>query len=125
MSTRSNSRVVLSRISRSRNRKRPGIKDHKLLDVTHQNKKTPRIKQLPKIPSLKDFLHKQNVVNQYRSFARAAALISDNHWKQHVLKEIRETFQSNRNETDKLAISMAFKEVSYSSSQVEACTPLS
>ena len=64
--------------------------------------------------SLKDFMHRQRVLKQYREFVRTTYKMpsDDASWKSQILTEIRETYRSRMNETDKLSISMAVTDVS-------------
>ena len=62
------------------------------------------------IPSLKDFVHKQTVIRQYRGFLRAVGIIPDDHWRSQCKEEVRKTFKLEQNEKDQLRITMAVKE---------------
>ena len=63
-----------------------------------------------KIPSLKDFVHKQTVIRQYRGFLRAVGTIPDNNWKGQCQEEVRKTFRLEQHEKDPLRISKKEKE---------------
>ena len=67
-----------------------------------------------RIPSLKDFMHKQRVLKQYRDFFRAVRCIpdEDGEWKGQIQNEIRDTFRMRVEESEKLAITMAITDVS-------------
>ena len=62
------------------------------------------------IPSLKDFVHKQTVIRQYRDFLRAVGTISDDHWRRQCQEEVRKTFRLEMNDKDPLRVTMAVKE---------------
>lgn len=62
------------------------------------------------MPSMKEFLHKQSIVKQYRGFFRAITMIPDEKWRIHARDEVRTNFAPYKQETDSLAISMATKE---------------
>jgi hypothetical protein len=68
--------------------------------------------KLGKIPSLKEFVHKQNVIRQYRGFFRAVKMLNDEKFQLQGGNEVRQMFRTMQNETDKLSISMALKDVS-------------
>ena len=61
------------------------------------------------VPLLKEFLHKQTVLRQYRSFLRAVKLISDSQSRSTAIEEVRRSYRLDT--MDKLSIQMAVKEV--------------
>jgi len=65
-----------------------------------------------KIPSLKEFVHRQNVVRQYRGFLRSVNMLNDKTFELQGRDEVRQQYRSMKDETDKLSISMAVKDVS-------------
>jgi len=67
-------------------------------------------KTLRNVPSMKEFLHKQTIVKQYRGFLRSVAMIPDEQWRIHARDEVRQSFGAYKQETDNLSISMAIKE---------------
>jgi hypothetical protein len=69
-------------------------------------------KDLEKIPSMKEFLHRQKVIRQYRGFLRALDAINDDSFKHQGRDEVQRQFRALKHETDALTISMAVKEVS-------------
>lgn len=69
-------------------------------------------KSMPSIPSLKEFLHQQRVIHQYRHFLRAIANIDDPKWRDQLLCDVRKGFKDLRSSTDSIANQMALKEVS-------------
>ena len=102
MSTRNGS-VTINRWAGPRSRSR-------LKGETSSKQATQR-KRLRNVPSMKEFLHKQSIVKQYRGFFRAITMIPDEKWKIHARDEVRTNFAPYKQETDSLAISMATKEV--------------
>ena len=62
------------------------------------------------LPSLREFVHKQTVLHQYRHFLKAVRLIEDKCYKQEALQEITTQFRKDSMETDSLSIQMAVKE---------------
>lgn len=66
--------------------------------------------KLRNVPSMKEFLHKQTIVRQYRGFMRAVATIPDEKWRIQARDEVRNSFALHKNETNNIAISMATKE---------------
>ena len=67
-------------------------------------------KSLENVPSLKEFVHRQSVVRQYRGFLRAVKKLNDATFEEQGRNEIRQQFDSLKYETDKITISMAVKE---------------
>ena len=50
-------------------------------------------KKLPgKLPSLQEFVHKQNVIRQYRHFLKAVCIIEDQGQKLQALQEVKSNF---------------------------------
>jgi hypothetical protein len=68
--------------------------------------------KLGKLPSLKEFVHRQNVVRQYRGFLRSVNMLNDAKYQLQGRDEVRQQFKLLKDETDKLSISMAVKDVS-------------
>lgn len=97
-----NGGVTISRYAGPRSRSR--LKD------TSSSKRATQTKRLRNVPSMKEFLHKQTIVKQYRGFLRAVAMIPDEQWSLHARNEVRNSFAPYKQETDNLAISMAVKE---------------
>eukprot|EP00979_Chaetoceros_neogracilis_P000052 scaffold17_cov259-Chaetoceros_neogracile.AAC.4 len=91
MSSRNAGRVVINRTRSAKSR--GGARD-----------------KLGKIPSLKEFVHKQNVIRQYRGFFRAVKMLNDEKFQLQGGNEVRQMFRTMQNETDKLSISMALKD---------------
>jgi len=92
MSARNGSRVIINRTTGPRTRSNKG-------------------RQLTEVPSLKEFIHRQSVVRQYRGFLRAVNCINDEKFRRQGRDEIRQQFGSTKNEIDQLAVRMAVKEV--------------
>ncbi len=99
MSTRNGSRIILSR-TRGR-RKSPATESSKVKEI----------------PSLKDFLHRQKVIHQYRGFLKTLKHVNDEGSKSQILKEIRQSFSAYKYENfdrddseQQVAVSMAVKE---------------
>ena len=62
------------------------------------------------LPSLREFVHKQKVLHQYRHFLKAVNLIEDKQYKLEALQEVTTKFRRDSMETDSLSIQMAVKE---------------
>jgi hypothetical protein len=67
------------------------------------------------IPSLKEFVHRQKVIRQYRGFFRVLKCIDDEQHKVQMKNEIKQSFSILKNannaiEEEKLAISMSLTE---------------
>mmetsp|Transcript_16160 Transcript_16160/g.23012 ORF Transcript_16160/g.23012 Transcript_16160/m.23012 type:complete len:171 (+) Transcript_16160:107-619(+) len=62
------------------------------------------------LPSLKEFVHKQAVIRQYRTFLRVIAMISDSSARLQANEEVKQTFRRHACETDEVSISMTVKE---------------
>ena len=62
------------------------------------------------VPSLKEFVHRQTVIRQYRGFLRAVACIPDPTFQLSSKKEVQTSFGRYKNETDALTIQMALRE---------------
>lgn len=76
----------------------------------NSNNNNNTTKLLEKVPSLKDFMHKQSVVSQYRSFLRTLQTIDDDVWKNQLKKDVQKEFQKNIQQKDPMAVKMAFNE---------------
>jgi len=74
------------------------------------SKRAAQGKRLRNVPSMKEFLHKQTIVKQYRGFLRSVAMIPDEQWRIHARDEVRSSFTTYKKETNNLSISMAIKE---------------
>ena len=62
------------------------------------------------VPSLKEFVHRQTVIRQYRGFLRAVACIPDPTFQLSSKKEVQTSFGRYKDETDALTIQMALRE---------------
>ena len=62
------------------------------------------------LPSLKEFVHRQTVIRQYRGFLRVVACIPDPTFQLSSKKEVQTSFGRYKSETDALTIQMALKE---------------
>ena len=62
------------------------------------------------VPSLKEFVHRQTVIRQYRGFLRAVNCIPDPTFQTSSKKEVQSSFERYKNETDALTIQMALRE---------------
>ena len=62
------------------------------------------------LPSLKEFVHRQTVIRQYRGFLRAVACIPDPTFQLSSKKEVQTSFGRYKSETDALTIQMSLKE---------------
>ena len=62
------------------------------------------------VPSLKEFVHRQTVIRQYRGFLRAVNCIPDPSFQTSSKKEVQTSFGRYKNETDALTIQMALRE---------------
>mmetsp|Transcript_22577 Transcript_22577/g.49007 ORF Transcript_22577/g.49007 Transcript_22577/m.49007 type:complete len:187 (+) Transcript_22577:43-603(+) len=62
------------------------------------------------LPSLKEFVHQQTVIRQYRGFLRAVSMIPDPAFQRSSVEEVRTTFLRYKDETDVMAIQMAVRE---------------
>ena len=62
------------------------------------------------VPSLKEFVHRQTVIRQYRGFLRAVNCIRDPTFQSSSKKEVQTSFGRYKNETDALTIQMALRE---------------
>lgn len=96
MSSKSNDllKVIVSRSSKPRLR-------------TRQNNSNTN----DSIPTLKEFMHRQKVISQYRGFLKAIRNIDDINAQRTMKNEVRTGFKSMIHEKDKISISMALKEV--------------
>ncbi len=104
MVNKNNMRVVVNRTRAARLRQSREELQH--------NKGSSRLSGVsPNIPSLKEFLHRQNVRRQYRDFFRVVNSIKDDTYRIQGRAEVRKEFEALKYETDKLAVSMAIKEV--------------
>lgn len=70
--------------------------------------------QLKDIPSFQQFMHRQQVIQQYRDFFKAIRTINDdnnnNNTRKSMENEVRISYKRLIGEQDSLAISMAVKE---------------
>lgn len=62
------------------------------------------------IPTFKEFMHRQQVISQYRGFMKAIRTIDDTNAQSSMKNEVRTGFKSLLHEDDKLAVAMALKE---------------
>ena len=62
------------------------------------------------VPSLKEFVHRQTVIRQYRGFLRAVNCIPDPTFQTSSKKEVQTSFERYKKETDALTIQMALRE---------------
>ena len=62
------------------------------------------------IPSLKEFMHRQTVLHQYRNFLKTLSFIDDVTWRNQLIQDVSSTFRRNHRETNPVAIKMALKE---------------
>mmetsp|Transcript_26146 Transcript_26146/g.75485 ORF Transcript_26146/g.75485 Transcript_26146/m.75485 type:complete len:193 (-) Transcript_26146:396-974(-) len=62
------------------------------------------------VPSLKEFVHRQTVMRQYRGFLRAVACIPDPAFQSSSKREVQTSFGRYKNETDALTIQMTLRE---------------
>ena len=68
----------------------------------------PRKRSLPNAaPSLQEFLHKQKVLQQYRSFLKSIRLIKDTSERQNAFQEVNREFKRHAALQDSLATQMA------------------
>ena len=100
-------REVLSRSSKPRLRGRQSSKNEEKRTAT-----APLKGREFDIPSFKEFMHRQQVISQYRGFMKAIRTIDDTNDQASLKNEVRNGFKSLLHEKDKLAITMALKEVS-------------
>lgn len=81
----------------------------------------PRLRQSKKkalgkeidIPSLKEFMHRQKVISQYRGFMKAIETVDDKNAQYSMKNEVRTGFKSLKDEEDTLAVAMALREVGF------------
>ena len=120
MASRNGTRIIINRSKGPRNRNQlngrtnsiNGNKNGNIQDGTNNTEHSNLVRsRLGNLPSLKEFVHKQSVVSQYRGFLRAVDLIPDEHWRKQARNEIRETFKAFKDEKDAVATKMAVKEV--------------
>jgi hypothetical protein len=98
MVIRNGARVVVNRARGTRNRN------------NNQSNTNTESNRLQEIPSMKEFMHRQNVQRQYRGFLRAVNCIQDISYRTQGKEEVRREFAARKLETDSLAVSMAVKE---------------
>jgi hypothetical protein len=94
-------KVVLTRTSKPRTQTRPRTR-------TRTGNRNTTEKQ--DIPSFQEFIHRQQVISQYRGFLKAIRTIDDSNSQIGMRNEVRTGFKSLMNEEDKLAITMAMKD---------------
>mmetsp|Transcript_24659 Transcript_24659/g.30327 ORF Transcript_24659/g.30327 Transcript_24659/m.30327 type:complete len:159 (+) Transcript_24659:181-657(+) len=101
--------------SKSNNIGKVIINNHQ--NITRSNKPRSRInhnkkaRMTEKIPSLQEFMHRQKVVNQYRSFMKVISnKIDDDTYNIQMKKEVRGGFKRLVDEKDDMVIAMALKE---------------
>jgi hypothetical protein len=75
-------------------------------------KKESGRKDIEKIPSMKEFIHRQKVIRQYRGFLRALNMIDDESFQKEGKNEVPRQFKAMKCESDALSVSMAVKDVS-------------
>jgi hypothetical protein len=75
-------------------------------------KKESGRKDIEKIPSMKEFIHRQKVIRQYRGFLRALNMIDDESFQKEGKSEVKRQFKAMKCESDALSVSMAVKDVS-------------
>jgi hypothetical protein len=59
------------------------------------------------VPSLTEFVHKQKVLDQYRSFLRSIRLIADERERENAFQEVHREFKTHKALQDPLATQMA------------------
>jgi len=59
------------------------------------------------VPSLKDFVHRQSVLRQYRGFLRALRCIPDEVYRASSVEEVQRSYRANRDEIDPAGVKMA------------------
>lgn len=70
-----------------------------------------RKRSLPSsVPSLQEFVHKQKVLHQYRSFLKSIRLIEDTRERQNAFQEVHREFRNHASLKDPLATQMAVTE---------------
>ena len=116
MSARNSGKVMISR-SRSRLRK---SQLNKNVDDLHSHKGPTNInieskghisrRNTESILSLKEFMRRAAVRNQYRSFLRTLSKIDDEQWKNQLWSDVSSNYRRNASSTDPMAIKMAFSE---------------
>jgi hypothetical protein len=88
---------------------------------------TPRkLRSLPgTVPSLQEFVHKTQVLKQYRSFLRAIRLIDQEEDRQHAYQEVKREFKTHSALQDKIAKQMAVTEGERNLKQVQSLVGVS
>ncbi len=109
MSSRNGSRVVVNGfVNGAAKRRSQGPRTRSSIRKTDEESIRER---LGNVPNLKEFMHKQTVIKQYRTFFRVVKLIPDEEWRVHCHNEIRTSFELNKNESSRLSRMAAVKEV--------------
>jgi len=81
----------------------------------------PRKRSLPNaVPSLQEFVHKQKVLKQYRSFLRSIRLIDDTSERQSAFQEVHREFKTHAALKDPLATQMVVTEGERKLKQVQS-----
>jgi len=112
MSSSSSSRVIVSQQTARRTRKK------KTKATTGDT--DSRLSKMKKIPSMAEFVHRRNVVHQYRNFLQCIRRIEDDDYRAYAAREVKERFHTLSSETDKLTIQMATQEGSRRLAQVQS-----
>lgn len=108
MSSRNGSRVVVNGfVNGAAKRRSQGPRTRSSIRKTDEESIRER---LGNVPNLKEFMHKQTVIKQYRTFFRVVKLIPDEEWRVHCHNEIRTSFELNKNESSRLSRMAAVKE---------------
>mmetsp|Transcript_5013 Transcript_5013/g.9527 ORF Transcript_5013/g.9527 Transcript_5013/m.9527 type:complete len:148 (+) Transcript_5013:164-607(+) len=94
MSTTTGGRSIIHRIRSSRSR---------ILKNNQRN-------EIEKIPSMKEFIHRQKVIRQYRGFLRALKMIDDESFREDGRNEVKRQFRGMKCESGALSVSMAVKD---------------
>mmetsp|Transcript_14221 Transcript_14221/g.18103 ORF Transcript_14221/g.18103 Transcript_14221/m.18103 type:complete len:173 (+) Transcript_14221:3-521(+) len=72
------------------------------------------------IPSMKEFLHRQTVTHQYRSFLKAVKLFPKGTEQAEAFREVKSTFRVCGRETDPISIRMAVTDGQRKLAQVQS-----
>ena len=111
MSSRNGSRVVVNGfVNGAAKRRNQGPRTRSSRKTTDEESIRER---LGNVPSLKEFMHKQTVIKQYRTFFRVLKFIPDEEWRVHCQNEIRTSFELNKDANSRLSQMAAVKEVGY------------
>lgn len=79
-----------------------------------------RLAKMDSIPSLKEFVHKSSVVQQYRDFLQALRLIPEEKDRIPAISEVKQNFRRLSFETNAIAIDMAVKDGEQRLKQVQS-----